>query len=165
MDQVRARLFSSTGQSSTVQWTHKTCRVTEYAVLSGVDTVSCEPCPEGGDCSGSTQRSLLEAAPGPSNRVVQLQNVVALGGYWASSQSDGRSFVKCRTSSSVQACLPGVNGSKVTCAEGYSGTICDVCAVGYVRSWLPDRCPPLPSPFVSLTQTVAVWVYACHLIC
>ena len=56
------------------------CDLDEYTVFSGVDTVSCEPCPVGGDCTGRVVEGELEAVQGRGNRVVQLQNAVALPG-------------------------------------------------------------------------------------
>ena len=48
--QVRVRFFSSLGVPATRDWTHVVCRLRQYAVLTGQDTVTCKPCPLGGDC-------------------------------------------------------------------------------------------------------------------
>ena len=132
---MRARLFSTPGTPTTLQWTHRTCLPSEYAKLTGKDAITCQPCPEGGDCTGATLRPLLLTAPGPSNRVIQQQHIVAQTGYWASSESNGLAFFKCRNGPTA-TCLQGVNGTRSTCAAGYSTVLCNVCSVGYaVGGW------------------------------
>ena len=71
----------------------------------GNDTVSCQECPLGGDCSGVNivQPSLDLADPfaavtEPSAAlvdVVQADHIVAAPGWWASQASDGLMFYKC----------------------------------------------------------------------
>ncbi len=48
--QLRATVFGLTGPSLFVPWQHKQCSTSQYAVLSGRDSVTCMACPEGGDC-------------------------------------------------------------------------------------------------------------------
>lgn len=52
----------------------------EYSVISGADTVSCYPCPVGGDCSGSLVSEVTDARSGPGSHVVLLEDVVAMPG-------------------------------------------------------------------------------------
>ena len=128
--QVRARLFSSTGPETTLLWSYDRCSASEFAVFSGVDTVTCEPCPAGGDCSGSA----LTADPTlPSSEVVVKQEAVAAQpGFWASNTANDLNFYECPVPS---ACLPGVNGSRSVCATGYSGVLCTVCSPGYFNQY------------------------------
>jgi hypothetical protein len=132
---TRVRLFADHGAVTALTWTHVVCGVDEYSVLSGNDTVACLPCPEGGDCSGATLSPLLAIAPGSANDVVLQEHVVAREGWWASQTSSGLAYYKCLNNFAV-TCLQGVNGTKVQCAAGYTGVLCDVCAVGYVHSWM-----------------------------
>ena len=57
--QVRTKLFGGVGLATTVVWTFARCAATEYSVLSGNDTLTCEPCPVGADCSGDVLYSTL----------------------------------------------------------------------------------------------------------
>ena len=41
--QVHTKLFSSAGADATLAWTYLRCSASEYAVLSGLDTVTCHP--------------------------------------------------------------------------------------------------------------------------
>ena len=131
--QIRGRLFSSYGTVDTERWTHVVCSAEQYAVLSGNDTIACQPCPEGGDCSGGTLTLLLAGASGAGNAVVQQQHIVAREGYWASQDSSGLTFYKCPNTNAV-TCLQGVNGTRAKCAAGYRGLVCNVCDDGYVKS-------------------------------
>ena len=131
--QMRGRLFSAYGRTVTESWTHVVCPAEQYAVLSGNDTIACEACPEGGDCSGGTLTSVLAGVPGAANAVVQQQHIVARQGYWASQNSSGLTYYKCPNTNAV-TCLQGVNGTRVTCAAGYRGLVCNVCDHGYVQS-------------------------------
>ena len=63
--------------------------------------------PTGGDCAVTD--------------LTQQHDIVALQGYWAPPDSDGTVFYKCPISA---ACLPGVNGSRSTCAVGYGSIAC-----------------------------------------
>lgn len=62
--------------------------------------------------------------------VVQLSSVVAQRGFWSQPSSDR--FYPCPV---ADACLPGVNGSRSTCAEGYTGIVCSVCADGFFEQF------------------------------
>ena len=45
------------------------------------------------------------------------------------------------------ACLGGVNGSRSTCAPGYSGPLCGVCVTGYYQKYNScQKCPTKASP-------------------
>jgi hypothetical protein len=116
------------------------CTVDEYSVLSGYDTVTCLPCPEGADCTGSTLPSVLSALEGPSNQVVQQEHLVAREGWWASQTSDRLTYYQCGIPA---ACLQGVNGSLSTCSEGYGSLLCDVCIKGYYQQY--GVCTPCPT--------------------
>ncbi len=70
--------------------------------------------PEGGDCSVA--------------ELTTQTDIVARQGYWAAPSSDGTLFYKCPI---PEACLPGVNGSRSTCAPGYGSLACSLCVEGY----------------------------------
>jgi hypothetical protein len=120
-------------------------------VLSGNDTIACEPCPEGGDCSGGTLTSVLTGAPGAGNSVVQQQHIVARQGYWASQNSSGLTYYKCPNTNAV-TCLQGVNGTRAKCAAGYRGLVCNVCDHGCVH---PVRTTPWCRPHIDAGPTHA----------
>jgi hypothetical protein len=48
--QVRTMVHSMRGPEVFVPWRHRRCTTSQFAVLSGRDSVTCEPCPVGGDC-------------------------------------------------------------------------------------------------------------------
>ena len=133
-------LFSSPGATTTLLWSYVRCADDEFSVFSGVDTVTCQSCPSGADCSGSTLvSSLLANAAGSTNgsgsvtaAVVVQQSITAQPGYWASSDSDGLTFYACPN---PNACLPGVNGTRSQCATGYTGVLCTVCSPGYFNQY------------------------------
>ncbi len=115
------------------------CAVDEFSVLTGNDTITCRPCPLGGDCSGATLPSLLSALAGPSNGVVQQSHIVAMEGWWASPASDGLTFYPCGIAG---ACLQGYNGTRSRCSTGYAGLLCNACAQGYFEQYgLCAACP------------------------
>lgn len=58
--------------------------------------------------------------------------IIARQGWWASDKSDGTLFYECLQ---AEACLPGANGSRATCAPGYAGILCAVCADGYFEQF------------------------------
>ena len=128
--QVRTRLYSSAGPETTLLWSYDRCSASEFAVFSGVDTVTCEPCPAGGDCSGAALT--VDADLASSVIVVKQDAVAAKPGYWASNSADDLKFYECPVPS---ACLPGVNGSRSVCATGYSGILCTVCSPGYFTQY------------------------------
>ena len=148
---MRSRLFTTTGSPLVLQWTHVVCDASHFAVVSGNDTVTCEACPPGGQCALSAALSSVSVAPSSndseqsttrssllSNVVVQ-QAIVAQPGWWASTSSDGSTFYPCPIPS---ACLPGGNGSRARCADGYAGVLCGVCADGYIEQFGSClRCP------------------------
>ena len=97
-------------------------------MISKVDTITCEPCPIGGDCSGSQlSASTLRGNGYGMIDVVQEEHIVALPQYWASMTSN-TTFYPCPI---ADACLHGGNTSKSMCAEGYSGLLCATCSDGY----------------------------------
>ena len=106
-----------------------------------VDTVECEPCPAGGDCTGSTfspQQLTIDSSISSSalasdaSIVVQQRHIAAQAGYWTPPDSDGLTFYRCPRPSS---CLPGENGTRSVCAEGYEGVMCTVCSPGYFSQY------------------------------
>ena len=54
--------------------------------------------------------------------------------------SDGSTFYKCPI---PDACLPGNNGSRSACAEGYTSIACSLCQVGYFEQF--GKCIRCPS--------------------
>jgi hypothetical protein len=126
--QIQAVLFSKAGDVSTVLWEYKRCLDTEYAVLSDGDSIVCQPCPEGGDCSTDDV-----------DVVVQQGDIVARAGWWASAASSGEKFYRCPVE---QACLHG-NGTRAQCAVGYRGIACSVCALGYFEQF--GQCVQCPA--------------------
>ena len=136
--QIRTQLSSTAGTPTTLQWSYVKCSSAQFAQLSGNDTVQCASCPAGGDCTGGgVSADALLAASGLA--VVTQQTIVAQPGYWASSATADAVFYKCPLAA---ACLPGVNGSRSVCAEGYSDLLCSVCAKGYFQQYgLCAKCP------------------------
>jgi hypothetical protein len=121
-------LFAKAGDITTVLWEYKRCLSTEYAVLTDGDGIVCKPCPEGGDCSTSDV-----------SEVIELNEVVAQQGWWASDSSSGAKFYSCPVK---DACLAG-NGSRAQCAPGYSHVACSVCALGYFEQF--GKCVACPA--------------------
>jgi hypothetical protein len=126
--QVQAVLYSKAGDITTVLWEYKRCLSTEYAVLTNGDSIVCKPCPEGGDCSTSDV-----------SEVIELNEVVAQQGWWASEESSGAKFYKCAI---PESCLAG-NSSRAQCAPGYSHVACSVCSLGYFEQF--GKCVPCPA--------------------
>jgi hypothetical protein len=56
--------------------------------------------------------------------------VISQQGFWAPANSI--TFYECFNPA---ACLPGGNGSRTTCAAGYDGVVCSVCATGYFEQF------------------------------
>ena len=101
--QVRSRLFTTVGTSVIIPWSHVVCSSDQYAVVSGNDTVSCAPCPVGGDCSLGAALSAADVMPPGAvaanngsvlSEVVVEDSIVAQSGYWASSLSTGLVYYK-----------------------------------------------------------------------
>ena len=134
--QVRTHLYSSTGVDSTLLWSYHRCATSEYAVFTGLDTVTCMPCPVGGDCTGEQlANSTVPLAGVPESDagvVVREESIAAMPGFWASPSSDGLQFYACPLAA---ACLPGVNGTRSLCAQGYGGVLCSVCSPGYFNQY------------------------------
>ena len=142
--QVQSVLDGTAGTSLSVQWTHVVCSSSQYAVLSNHDTVTCMPCPVGGQCSSAVASTAADVAANATladvqasvlSDVVVQQGIVALQGYWASPVSDGAQFYQCPV---ADACLAGGNGTRARCADGYEGVLCSVCSVGYFEQF--NRC-------------------------
>ena len=123
--QIRTRLFSSVGSDTAVQWTFVRCSATQYGQLSGLDTLTCLPCPVGADCSGLGGEVPLVSSNGTGadslQGVVQVSQIVAQPGYWASATSAGLTYYRCPI---PEACVSGGNGSRAQCATGYMGVAC-----------------------------------------
>jgi hypothetical protein len=119
--QVRALLLGSASTvPATLRWTYNDCDDSRYTLTFPNGSITCLPCPTGGNCAA------------PAEGVVELAGVVARLGFWASNSSGGGVFHECLI---PEACLPGVNGSRSMCAEGYSGVLCAVCADGYFEQF------------------------------
>jgi hypothetical protein len=104
--QVRAVLGGTVGNTlSSVGWQFFRCSSQQYAVLDENDGIECKPCPVGGDCS-----SKGTDADGFSS-IVQLSDVVAQAGYWASSRSDGSLFYRCPVMAACEAGNPTIVNS------------------------------------------------------
>ena len=81
----------------------------------GNDTVSCQDCPPGGDCSGAadTSVSLDQLDPFASVDssgvglvgVIQADAIVAAPGYWASQSSNGLKYYACPIPAACQVCV------------------------------------------------------------
>ena len=81
----------------------------------------------------------------PGNNVVQI-----MPGYWrASTRTDA--VLSCLTSPSTAACSGSLNSTAAAdsagsalCAVGYTGVLCNVCAVGWAKlgTTTCERCPP-----------------------
>lgn len=112
------------GSDSVVQWTYARCDPTKYSVLVQGDSLQCRPCPLGADCTGRTTTLVSVDPTSPISDVVQLRDVVAQQGYWASDRSDGLKYYKCPI---AEACELGRNGSRAVCALGYTGLACSIC--------------------------------------
>jgi uncharacterized membrane protein YgcG len=160
--QVRAKLYDLLGEPRATVWRFHRCDTDEYTVFeaasaagvgagagdaplpgngtapgdvdeaAGVgvdgDRVTCRPCPVGGNCTA-----------GNGTDVVLQRDIVAQRGFWASADSDGLRFYTCPVPS---ACLPGINGSRSLCADGYQEVACSTCSVGYFEQF--GRCSPCP---------------------
>ena len=87
--QVHTLLFSSQGVDTALQWTYRACAVDEFGVVSGNDTVTCQPCPQGGSCAQSPLPS-TDAFAG----LVTQADILAQPGFWASPTSDGLTFYR-----------------------------------------------------------------------
>ena len=133
--QVRTRLYASAGAETTLLWSYHRCSLSQYAQLSGYDTVACLPCPAGGDCASGT----TSAASDLGVAAVTQASIVAQRGWWAPEDSDGLQFYPCPM---IGSCLSGGNGSRAQCATGYSGIACSVCADGYFEQF--GRCALCP---------------------
>ena len=80
--------------------------------------------------------------------ITLADDVIAQPGFWAetnTSASPGDSsasltFYRCPL---ADACLPGVNGSRVECAPGYGSVACSVCLDGYFEQF--GRCVQCPA--------------------
>ena len=158
--QVRTMLFSSPGATTTLSWSFVRCAGDQFTVFSGVDTVQCERCPTGGDCSGTTLPSdmlTVNTSQGAiSTQVVVQQHIAAQSGFWASDASDGLTFYKCPL---PEACLPGVNGTKAQCATGYAGVLCSVCDIGYFDQYGHCVLCPTSSSGGSIVATIALPIF------
>ena len=126
-------LQGSSGADQTLQWTYVVCSSSQFAVISGNDTITCESCPSGADCSGNDQlqelpSSLVSGATTGVVGVVTKGAVSAQTGYWASSDTNSLNFYPCPNPA---ACLAGSNGTRSKCATGYTDTLCSVCDIGY----------------------------------
>ena len=90
-----------------LSWTHVVCTSSEYAVVSGNDTVTCVSCPEGGSCAAETALPVddLQGVAGLLTGVVVQQAIPAQPGYWATSTSDDLAFYSCPV---AEACIGGV---------------------------------------------------------
>ncbi len=82
-------------------------------------------------------------------------------GYWASPGSTV--FYQCDIPS---ACLPGANGSRSSCAEGYAGVVCGVCAGEFFEQF--GRCGGRHLKWAALLAATpppaavsTAWVLAC----
>ena len=66
---------------------------------------------------------------GASDRVASVTQdfIVALEGYWAPATGQLK-FYRCPL---AESCLPGSNGSRSVCAQGYTGLLCSGCDFGY----------------------------------
>ena len=126
--QLRTRLFSSAGPETAFQWSYVVCSTTQYARPVGNDSVTCEECPTGGDCSGlqlanvasdSELAATTDAADVSSQVTAQL--IVAMPGYWTAPASESLTSESDTLASATTAfyacpnpaaCLPGslVNG-------------------------------------------------------
>ena len=151
-------LQGSSGADQTLQWTYVVCSSSQFAVISGNDTITCESCPSGADCSGNDQlqelpSSLMSGATTSAGvvGVVTQSAVAAQPGYWASSDTNSLNFYPCFNPA---ACLAGSNGTRSKCATGYTGTLCSVCDIGYFQKYsLCVQCKVL----VSCCSVVLLW--------
>ena len=160
---MRTSLFDSPGATTTLLWTYKRCADDEFTVFSAVDTVTCVGCPAGGDCTGGTlapAQLTTTTGAGVATAAVQQGYITAQRGYWASAHSTGDTFYECPVPS---ACLPGVNGSRSSCATGYTGVLCSVCDLGYYDQYgLCQRCPTAAKGS-SVVASFAVPLFLCAL--
>ena len=61
--QVRTVFAGTPGDVTTLQWVYQRCAVNQFAVLAnGSDSVSCVPCPPGGDCASGVSNAVVDAA-------------------------------------------------------------------------------------------------------
>ena len=92
-------LFSSPGSAATLLWSFVRCAVDEFSSFSGVDTITCQSCPAGADCSGNSLSSSLLTVEAPTGAVatsvVVQQYIAAQSGYWASEQVWARVAFVC----------------------------------------------------------------------
>ena len=129
--QVHSLLFTSPGTDTVVSWNYVRCSTTQFALVTGNDTVTCVACPVGGRCDGGTDVT----SDGTSAGIVQLSDVVAQDGYWAAPDSTTGVFYQCPV---VDACVSGGNGTRALCSPGYTGVLCSVCDAGYFEQF--GRC-------------------------
>ncbi len=163
--QVRSVLLSVNGTESKMEWDYKRCDDKSFFTVTYPNgSISCNPCPQGGDCTapsgaqawkhrgGKSHQSMLTPCSPCScircsigvclseflflcpavDAVVEQRAIIAKQGWWASGRSDGTLFYECLQ---PEACLPGKNGSRATCAPGYAGILCAVCADGYFEQF------------------------------
>ena len=149
----------SSGADLALQWTYVVCSSSQYAVISGNDTITCESCPSGADCSGNDQlqelpSSLMSGATTSAGvvGVVTQSAVAAQPGYWASSDTNSLNFYPCFNPA---ACLAGSNGTRSKCATGYTGTLCSVCDIGYFQKY--TLCVQCKEVLVSCCSVVRLW--------
>ncbi|MGB1141864.1 MAG: hypothetical protein ACPG1A_13260, partial [Halioglobus sp.] len=125
---ARAVYGGATGDPSTFGWEYLLCSDGEYAVLGGDFGIECVGCPPGANCEGGlTAQSDLVAQPG----------------FWAPEGANGLRFYECPIE---EACMAGgsvmVGNTTIQvlaqCANGYTGTLCGVCADGFFEQF--GRC-------------------------
>ncbi len=148
---VRAAMAGAQGRPELLAWEYLRCSAAQYAVITGEDSIRCEECPQGGDCSGGA----LGLAP---EAVVTQSDIVSRVGWWASGSSSGLRYYECVLR---EACLPGRNGTRSQCAEGYGGATCSVCSDGFFLQFgRCVRCPKVAnaSVFIQVASSLSIVV-------
>lgn len=65
----------------------------------------------------------------------------------------------------ADGCLGGIYGGQLSCADGYSGPLCGVCAKGWYPQSDGSKCSPCEgNSSMSAVQIVSI-VIACSIIC
>ncbi len=152
---ARAVLLQAVGADVlTVSWEYRRCSAVEFAVLTVNGSVSCHPCPAGGDCA------LWADSTSDPAFVTEERHVVAKRGYWAPPNMARARFYPCPR---AEACAGGVNGSRTLCGSGYDGVLCGVCSRGYFEQY--GRCALCPGNDSPRSMAAAVFLPIVLVVC
>lgn len=110
------------------------CMCKDGKYRATIDSVACDPCPQGLDC--------------PAGRPI-----VVLSGYWRPYASD-LFAVKCNNVVFASACSGGTGYGDALCEKGYEGPLCAVCSSGYGK--LNGKCTACQSPSLNVFIVILI---------